>query len=110
MKHKNEALNKFREWKTLVEKQSERKVKKLRTDNGHEFCSDEFTDFCKKEGIQRHKTVRKTPQQNGLAGRMNRTLLERVRCMLSNAKLPNQFWAEAVSTAYYLEYMSFISY
>ncbi|TXG60670.1 hypothetical protein EZV62_015243 [Acer yangbiense] len=50
MKHKNEALNKFREWKTLVEKQSERKVKKLRTNNGLEFCSDEFTDFCKKEG------------------------------------------------------------
>ncbi|TXG52803.1 hypothetical protein EZV62_021972 [Acer yangbiense] len=52
MKHKNEALKKFREWKTLVEKQSERKVKKLRTDNGLEFCSDEFTVFCKKEGLQ----------------------------------------------------------
>ncbi|TXG66911.1 hypothetical protein EZV62_008186 [Acer yangbiense] len=50
MKHKNEALNKFREWKTLVEKQFERKVKKLWTNNGLEFCSDEFTDFCKKEG------------------------------------------------------------
>ena len=47
--------------------------------------------FCKKEGISRHFTVRDTPQQNGVAERMNRTLLEKVRCMLSNAGLGKQF-------------------
>ncbi|KAE8683864.1 hypothetical protein F3Y22_tig00111166pilonHSYRG00202 [Hibiscus syriacus] len=56
----------------------------------------------RKNGITRHKTVRNTPQQNGLAERMNRTLLKRVRCMLLNAGLPKSFWGEAVSTACYL--------
>lgn len=52
--------------------------------------------------MARHFTVRKTPQQNGLAERFNRTILERVRCMLDNAGLPKSFWAEAVSTAGFL--------
>ncbi|KAJ4721737.1 Retrovirus-related Pol polyprotein from transposon TNT 1-94 [Melia azedarach] len=62
----------------------------------------EFDEFCKNEGIARHHTVRDTPQQNGVAERMNQTLLERARCMLSNAELTRRFWAEAVSTACYL--------
>ncbi|CAM8880925.1 unnamed protein product [Rhodiola kirilowii] len=61
-----------------------------------------FNEFCKTEGIARHHTVRDTPQQNGVAERMNQTLLERARCMLSNAGLLRRFWAEAVSTAWYL--------
>ncbi|KAJ4705295.1 Retrovirus-related Pol polyprotein from transposon TNT 1-94 [Melia azedarach] len=61
-----------------------------------------FDEFCKNEGIARHHTVRDTPQQNGVAERMNQTLLERARCMLSNAELTRRFWAEAVSTACYL--------
>jgi transposase InsO family protein len=77
-------------------------VKSLRTNNGLEFCNREFDDFCKAEGIVRHKTVMHTPQQNGIAERQNRTLLERARCMLSNAGLDKDFWAEAVSTACYL--------
>lgn len=86
----------------MVEKQTNRKVKKLRTDNGLEFCNDKFNQYCRKEGILRHLTVPGTPQQNGLAERMNRTLLERVRCMLTNVGLPRIFWAEAVKTASYL--------
>ncbi|KAH9682404.1 hypothetical protein KPL71_027339 [Citrus sinensis] len=54
------------------------------------------------EGIKRHFTVRHTPQQNGVAEHMNRTLLEKVRCMLSNAGLDKKFWAEAVSYASHL--------
>ena len=61
-----------------------------------------FNEFCKDEGIARHRTVRDTPQQNGVAERMNQTLLERARCMLSNAGLPRRFWAEAVSTSCFL--------
>ncbi|KAE8702282.1 hypothetical protein F3Y22_tig00110483pilonHSYRG00048 [Hibiscus syriacus] len=75
---------------------------KDQTDNGLEFCSGEFNEFCKNEGIVRHHTVYKTPQQNGVAERMNRTLLERARCMRSNAGLNEDFWAETVNTAYYL--------
>ena len=77
-KTKDEAFDNFKGWKTLVENQTSRKIKRLRTDNGLEFCSEPFNDFCKDNGIARHKTVAGTPQQNGLAERFNRTILERV--------------------------------
>ncbi|KAJ4721544.1 Retrovirus-related Pol polyprotein from transposon TNT 1-94 [Melia azedarach] len=102
MKHKSEAFKNFRQWKALVENQTGKKIKRLRTDNGLEFYRSEFDEFCKNEGIARHHTVRDTPQQNGVAERMNQTLLERARCMLSNAELTRRLWAEAVSTACYL--------
>lgn len=102
MKHKSEVFGKFKEWKVLIENQVGKKIKRLRTDNGLEFCSNEFDQFCKDEGIARHQTVRHTPQQNGVAERMNRTLLERVRCLLSNARLAKGFWAEALNTVCYL--------
>ncbi|KAG8491252.1 hypothetical protein CXB51_014428 [Gossypium anomalum] len=79
-----------------------KQIKYLRTDNGLEFCSNEFNRLCKSEGIVRHLTVRHTPQQNGIAERMNRTIVEKVRCMLSNANLPKSFWTEAASTVCFL--------
>nr|KYP59893.1 Retrovirus-related Pol polyprotein from transposon TNT 1-94 [Cajanus cajan] len=99
MKHKNQAFKYFKEWKILVENQTGKRIKRLRTDNSLEFCSAEFNDYCKKEGIVRQYTVRNTPQQNGVAKRMNRTLLEKARCLLSNDSLTKSFWAEAVNTA-----------
>ena len=86
--------------------QTRKTVKKLRTDNGLEFCNKQFETFCEKEGISRHKTVVFTPQQNGLAERMNRTIMERVRCMMIQAQLPKGFWVEAVTTAAYIINMS----
>jgi 5'-3' exoribonuclease 2 len=62
LKQKNEAFSTFKEWKLLIENQTGKKIKRLRTDNGLEFCSHEFNDFCKKEGITRHFTVTGTPQ------------------------------------------------
>ena len=79
LKQKSEALEKFKEWLTLVENQTGKKIKRLRTDNGLEYCSNEFDKFCKSKGIARHNIVRHTPQQNGLAERINRTLLEKVK-------------------------------
>ncbi|KAH9654969.1 hypothetical protein KPL70_022170 [Citrus sinensis] len=102
LKHKSEALLKFKEWLTLIENQTDRKIKRLRTDNGLEYCSKDFDEFCREKGIARHRTVRHTPQQNGLAERMNKTLVEKVRCMLFSANLSKHFWAEAVTTAAYL--------
>ena len=102
MKHKSEVFGIFKQWKAQVENQKCRKVKYLRTDNGTEFKNSEFMEFCKNEGIARHFTVKRTPQQNGVAERMNRTLLERARCMRLNAELPKNFWAEAVNTACYI--------
>ena len=74
----------------MIEKKTERQVKCLRTDNGLEFCSDEFKTLCKKEGIVRYHIVHHTPQ-NGVEERMHRTLMEKVRCMLSNSQLPKYF-------------------
>ena len=102
LRFKHEAFGKFKEWKQLVENQTGRTVKKLRTDNGLEFCNREFEQLCTESGIARHLTVAGTPQQNGLAERMNRTLMDKVRCLLIQSGLPKTFWAEATCTAAYL--------
>ena len=102
MKHKGEVLKLFVKWKKNLERSAGRKIKVLRSDNGGEYKSDPFLKLCLDEGIERHFTVRETPQQNGVAERMNMTLLEKVRCMLSNAGLSKNFWAEALAYACYL--------
>ena len=102
MKHKNEAFSKFKEWKVLVENQTDCKIRNLRTNNGLEFCNKEFDDYCAKNGITRHRTCSDTPQQNGLAKRMDRTILDKVRCMLTESSLSKRFWAEATNTTVYL--------
>lgn len=91
LKSKDEVFDRFIEWKNFVENQTGKKLKCLRTDNGLEFLNDKFASLCKSAGINRHLTVAGTPQQNGLAERYNRTILERVRCKLSNAQLPRVF-------------------
>nr|GEU35870.1 hypothetical protein [Tanacetum cinerariifolium] len=88
--------------KQLVENQTGRAVRKLRTDNGLEFCNREFKQLCVESGIARHLTVVGMPQQNGLAERMNRTLMDKVRCLLIQSRLPKTFWVEATCTASYL--------
>ena len=77
LKQKSDVFITFKQWKALIENQTGKKIKRLRTDNGMEFCGNEFDQFCMNEGIVRHRTVRYTPQQNGVAERMNQTLLER---------------------------------
>ncbi|GJX70600.1 retrovirus-related pol polyprotein from transposon TNT 1-94 [Tanacetum coccineum] len=101
-KHKDEVFLTFKEWKVLIESQTGKKIKKLRTDNGLEFCGESFNALCRKYGIARHHTLVRTPQQNGVAERMNRTIMEKVRCMLSHANLDKDFWVEAATTATYL--------
>ena len=71
-------------------------VGKLRTDNGGEYLSQEFQDYLKSKGIQHELTVPHTPEQNGVAERMNQTL---VGAMISHASLPTSYWAEAIATA-----------
>ena len=72
----------LKQWKLLVENQTNKQVKALRTDNGLEFCNAEFDEFCKNNGILRHGIVKHTPQQNGVAEIMNKTLFDKVKCML----------------------------
>ena len=74
-----------------MENQTEKKIKVLRTDNGGEFCKKEFEEFCKKCGIARQKTTPYTPQQNRVAERMNKMLMEKERSMLSGTRLNQEF-------------------
>ncbi|GKA34734.1 retrovirus-related pol polyprotein from transposon TNT 1-94 [Tanacetum coccineum] len=99
---KHEAFGKFKEWKQLVENQTGRTVKKLRTYNGLEFCNPEFEQLCIESGIARHLTIAETPQLNGVAERMNRTLMDKVHCLVIQSRLPKTFWGEATYMATYL--------
>lgn len=85
-----------------METHNGRKFKRLRIYNGLEFYIDEFNIYCAMFWVARHKTVAGTPQQNGLAERINRTIIERVRCMLVSARLKKVFPAEAIVIATYL--------
>ncbi|KAI3814033.1 hypothetical protein L1987_18775 [Smallanthus sonchifolius] len=71
------------------------KVRRIRSDNGTEFKNNLMELFCLKKGIRHEFSASYTPQQNGVAERKNRTLIETARTMLSDAKLPVTFWAEA---------------
>ena len=103
LKTKNEVLMRFKDFVEMVETQTGKCVKILRTDNGGEFTSKEFLQFCREKGIQCQYSNPYTPEQNGMAERLNRTLAEEMRAILYHAQLPKQYWAEAISTAAYLK-------
>ena len=94
LKCKDQVLEMFLEWKALVEKSTGQKLKMLRTDNGGEYTCTKFHQYLKREGIRHQLTIPKTPEENGVAERMNRTLIEKVRAMLADAKLPQKFWTK----------------
>lgn len=102
LKSKSEVFSKFKMFKVLVENQLDLKIKRLRTDNGTEYLSNQFKEYMQNSGIIHETSNSYTPQQNGLAERMNRTLMERARCMLINANFQKVYWAEAVATAAYI--------
>ena len=85
----------------LIEQDSKCPIRAIRSDNGTEFKNAARNDFCAYKGIIRHYSAPRTPQQNGVVERKNRTLIEAARTMLSESKLPMFFGAEAVNTACY---------
>ena len=76
--------------------------KRLHTNNCLDFSYEEFDGLCGSKGIVRHHIVVGTPQKNRVTKRLNKTIMENVRCMLSNYKLPKPFWVEAAVTACFL--------
>ncbi|MCI29596.1 hypothetical protein A2U01_0050805, partial [Trifolium medium] len=92
----------FKKFKTLVEKQSDKSIKVLKTDGGGEYTSTDFENYCKEQGIIHEITAPYTPQHNGLAERRNKSILNMARSMVKQKQLPKRFWAEAVSIAVYL--------
>ncbi|KAI3435603.1 hypothetical protein D9Q98_001666 [Chlorella vulgaris] len=87
---------------TLLENQTGNRVKSVRSDNGTEYLNHKLERFYCDKGIHMQTTNRYTPEQNGAAERLNRTLIEKVRPMLAESGLPKSMWAEAVVTASYI--------
>jgi hypothetical protein len=78
----------------------------LRSDNGGEYTSKDFNDFCIETGIKREYTVPYNPQQNGVAERKNKTIIEATKAMIHDRSLPMILWAEASMTTIYVQNMS----
>lgn len=102
MKSRSEVLEIFEQFKIFVERETGCVIKKLRSDNALEFVSKDFSNLLNKDGIRRQLSVEYTPQQNGVAERANRTLVEMARCMILEAGVNQSFWAEAINNAAYL--------
>eukprot|EP00253_Pinus_taeda_P035760 PITA_35760 len=102
LKNKSEVFEKFRNFKALVENQSGLHIKVLRPNRGGEYISKEFLWFYRENGIHKKFTARYTQQQNGVAERKNRTIMDMARSMLKAKHLPNDYCAEAVNCAAYI--------
>lgn len=103
LKEKSETFEVFKKFKMMVEKATGRHIKSVRSDRGGEYTSTAFMDYCEEHGIRRFLTASYSPQQNGVAERKNRTILNMVRSMLKSKKMPKDFWAEAVQCAIYVQ-------
>ncbi|GJX35647.1 putative ribonuclease H-like domain-containing protein [Tanacetum coccineum] len=99
---KDETSGILKTFITGIENQLDHKVKVIRCDNGTEFKNSVMNMFCEMKDIKKEFSVARTPQQNGVAKRKNRTLIEAARTMLVDFKLPTTFWAEVVNTACYV--------
>ncbi|GKC49589.1 retrovirus-related pol polyprotein from transposon TNT 1-94 [Tanacetum coccineum] len=108
LKKKSDAADCIISFIRKIENLNEVKVKELRSDNGTEFKNYKFEEICDKKGISQNFSSPCTSEQNGVAERRNRTLIEVVRTVLNSANLPKQFWGEAVNTACYTQNRSII--
>lgn len=82
LKTKGEVFDKSIEFKNLAENQTGRKIKAIRSDNGKEFENKKFDEYAKENGVVLQRTIAYTPEQNGVAERFNRTIMEKVRAMI----------------------------
>ncbi|GKF56120.1 putative ribonuclease H-like domain-containing protein, partial [Tanacetum coccineum] len=100
---KDETSGILKSFITDIENLVDKKVKIIRCNNGIEFKNKVISEFCEKKGIKREFSVARTPRQNGVAERRNRTLIDAARTMLADSKLPTTFWDEAVNTVCYVQ-------
>ena len=100
--HKSETLTIFQEFFNKIEHGNVNKICSIRTDHGGEFDNNAFSDFCRHQGIEHLFSSPRTPEQNGVVERKNRTLVEMARTLLVEGQLSKRFWAEAVNTSCYI--------
>ncbi|KAK7605374.1 hypothetical protein V9T40_007232 [Parthenolecanium corni] len=101
LKHKSGVFSVFREYEARTRNKFGRGIQRLRTDNGTEYVSEEFESYCAEKGIVCERTIPYTPQMNGKAERLNRTLVEKARCLLHQSGLEKTYWDEAIQCAAY---------
>ncbi|KAM2723556.1 hypothetical protein EV1_026500 [Malus domestica] len=99
VKEKSDTFSKFKEFRESAEGEVGKKIRCLRTDNGGEYSSREFSQYLRECRIRHQYICANTPQQNGVAERKNRHLAEVCRSMLHAKNVPGRFWAEAMRTA-----------
>ena len=102
LRPKSEVFFVFQKFVAYVETQFSSRIKVLRSNSGGEYMSHEFHDFLQNKGIVSQRSCPYTPQQNGVAERKNRHLLDVVRTLLLESSVPSTFWVEALSTTIYL--------
>ncbi|GJU04140.1 retrovirus-related pol polyprotein from transposon TNT 1-94 [Tanacetum coccineum] len=108
LRSKDETPEVLKEFLTMIQRNLQAPVISVRTDRGTEFLNKTLNAFFKEEGIEHQTSTPRTPEQNGVVERRNRTLVEAARTMLSASKLPLFFWAEAIATACYTQNRSII--
>ena len=101
---KSDAMTAFKGYPSRAERSSGKKIQALRSDGGGEYSSREFAEHLKLEGIKHIVSPPYNPRQNGLAERMNRTIMETARCLLGDSKLGKEFWGYALVTAIHIHY------
>jgi transposase InsO family protein len=102
LKTKDGVLAIFQEFKAQVENLTKRNIKVLRSDNGGEYTSRDFSDLCIEARIKREYIVPYNPQQNGVAERKNRSIVEETKAMIHDQNPPMILWAEASMTIVYV--------
>ena len=102
MKEKSECSSWFMKYQAMMERETGRKIKILRSDRGGEYVSSTLKQHFDRNGMQHQFSAPYTPQQNGVAERYNRTVMELVRAMLHHKSMDKKYWAEALSTACYI--------
>ena len=110
MQKKSETFSKLCEFKALVEKESGKKVKALRSDNGGEYISGEFKYFCSKEGIRRELIAPHNPQQNGVAERKKKMIVGTARAMLLDQGLRIHLWLKNATLRFMCKTIVLIEY
>ncbi|GJV63926.1 retrovirus-related pol polyprotein from transposon TNT 1-94 [Tanacetum coccineum] len=108
LRSKDETPEVLKDFLTMIQRNLQAQVITVRTDRGTEFLNKTLHAYFKAEGIEHQTSTPRTPEQNGVVERRNRTLVEAARTMLSASKLPLSFWAEAVATACYTQNRSII--
>jgi hypothetical protein len=103
LRNKLEAFENFKVYKEKVENEMDSKIKCLRSDNGAEFTSKEFMDYCSRNGIKGKFFISRTPQQNGVVERKNMKIQEMARTMLMDSKLTYIFWTHALHTIVHIQ-------